>query len=127
MLLQKMVFVWVRYAVFLTVLTLILWMTNRFVHRRAVASLALGARWAKGLGLLLAVSIVSVIGARIVDRFIPDVALLRAVAQVGMIVQLAVMITAVLMIPVALLDKFGDWRRARAGGQAAGRAHRFRQ
>jgi predicted MPP superfamily phosphohydrolase len=122
MLLQKMVFVWVRYAVFLTVLTLILWMTNRFVHRRAVASLALRARWAKGLGLLLAVSIVSVIGARIVDRFIPDVALLRAVAQVGMIVQLAVMITAVLMIPVALLDKFGDWRRARAVKSSAAAA-----
>lgn len=73
-----------------------------YVHRRATRAAGLGKRGARALGVVLAVGVVSMIGARVLDRWLPS-ALLAPLGMLGSAIVVAALLSTPLLAIVDLV------------------------
>jgi len=106
-----------RFVVFFSVLLLILASCNLFVHRRAAATLGLKRRGRRILGAILVSGLLALMGGRALARVLPN-GLAELIGSYGSAIQLAVIISTVLLIPerlfAAVAHAVSKWRQSRA-------------
>lgn len=96
---------WIRLVLFFGVLSVLVTGISVYVHRRAATTFALDQRGRRLLGGLLLLGALSLVAARVVGRFVPDIAdsSLEVLAIFGSSVVLGAVISAALLLPMDAL------------------------